>query len=104
MVIRVLRAVGRFFLPADTSLPKRYWRLLWIAGALRLLVFIPLALAAMIPYLLCRAFVSGADALGERCGSFYATCHNHDLWRSGWKVPQQRVPAPELSEEWKTSA
>jgi hypothetical protein len=99
-----VRAAFRALLPADTDLPWRYWRWLWAAGALRLLVFVPLAVMLFVPYLFCRAYVAAVDRLGEHCGNFYATCHNRDLWASGWRVPPQRVPAPELSPEWRERA
>jgi hypothetical protein len=98
VMTRVSRA-ARLLLPADTDLPRRHWRWLWAAGALRLFIVLPAGAVLVGPYLFCRGFVAGADYLGEHCGDFYATCHNRDMWRSGWRRPLYSVPAPALSPE-----
>jgi hypothetical protein len=92
VVVRAVRAALRALLPADTDLPWRHWRWLWAAGALRLFFVLPFGVVIFIPYLFCRVFTDAADWLGERCGNFYATCHNRDLWAAGWRAPLQRVP------------
>ena len=95
---------ARLLLPADTDLPKRHWRWLWAAGALRLLVAFPLGGLLILPYLLSRGLVAALDGLGERCGDFYATCHNRDMVAADWKPALRRVPAPALSQEWRERA
>ena len=104
VLARVSHAVGRVVLPADTDLPKRHWRWLWAAGALRLFVVFPLGAVLIIPYSLARGLVAALDALGVRCGDFYATCHNRDMVKADWRPALKRAPAPVLGGQWKTRA
>lgn len=99
-ITRHLRSAGRLLLPVDMPLPRRYWRWLWLALALRLIIGVPVFLAAIIPYLLAKGLVFGLDRLGGHLGNIPVRCYNKDLANSGWHEVPRRVPAVQLSPEW----
>jgi hypothetical protein len=86
--------------PRECQLPYRYWRWLWLATVVRLLVSIPLAVLLAVPYLLAKVIVWGGDQLGGALGNIPVHAYNRDLGASGWKAPVRRAPALRLSDEW----
>lgn len=90
--------LGRALLPANVSMPKRYWRWLWAAAVLRLLAGVPFVIILILPYLFCCAFVKAADWGGQQFGNIYVRSLNRDMKRCGWVPPQRRTPAPVLVE------
>lgn len=91
--LKVLRACGRYLLPADTRMPLRQWRWLWLALVFRLTVGLALFLAFVAPYVLFQWAIDGINWLGTQVGSVYGRCYRADLKRSGWKEPARRSRA-----------
>lgn len=95
-----IRSAGRLLLPVNMPLPMRYWRWLWLAMALRLVIGVPLFIAAIVPYLLCKGVCSALDATGALMGDVPVRCYNRDLKNSAWHESSYRAPAPKLGPDW----
>lgn len=102
-VFSILRAAGRQVTAADTGLPVRYWRWLWVAMAIRVLLGLPLFLVLLVPYYACYWFVQGVDKLGGLLLKTYQWCLETDVRRSGWK-PEKRLAGPVvINPAWKVT-
>src|SRR5579859_5909493 len=98
--MRFIRAAGQLLLPVDMPLPKRYWRWLWLALVIRLVIGVPFFLTVIGPYLLCKGVHLGLDKLGGMLGNIPVRSYNADLTHSGWREVQERAPAIQLNPEW----